>query len=162
MVMRPFGKLPCFGHWSFSAVVPEIYWNVDSPEERILLLCKNFAKLCEYVERLNVNVNELYDMMKDLDDLLQAWKDGDFQDYIKDEVTKWVDTHLKFIYEHTIKQVFFGLTLDGYFVAYIPESWKEIEFDTGANYELDTYGRLILRYDTDSDSKVNQTPEMRG
>lgn len=64
-----------------------------------------------------------------------------------------------------IKQVYFGLTDDtysggtGYFVAYIPDSWSEIVFDTGAVYGLDTYGRLILRWDADSPYSVEQTPE---
>lgn len=47
-----------------------------------------------------------------------------------------------------IKQVWFGLTDSGYFVAYIPESWKEITFRT-TEYDYSTplqpdYGHLVL------------------
>ena len=59
------------------------------------------------------------------------------------------------------KAVFFGLTTDGHFVAYIPENWSEIVFDTGSDYSLDTYGRLILRMIVDDSSlEVDQTPEV--
>ena len=59
------------------------------------------------------------------------------------------------------KNLLFGLTLEGYFVAYCPESWSDIIFDTGMVYGLDTYGRLILRYDVDSPyDNVDQTHEV--
>ena len=50
-----------------------------------------------------------------------------------------------------IRMVFFGLTLDGYFVAYIPDGtgWDDIVFDTGAVYGTNEYGRLILLMDVD-------------
>ena len=54
--------------------------------------------------------------------------------------------------------VFFGLTLDGYFVAYIPESWTQIIFDTGAVYGTPEYGRLILSYDVTSDAQPVEQP----
>ena len=45
-------------------------------------------------------------------------------------------------------------------MAYIPESFDDIVFDTGANYGSDEYGRLILRWDVDdSGFAVNQRPE---
>jgi len=52
--------------------------------------------------------------------------------------------------------VFFGVTLDGHFVAYIPESWTDIDFDTGMIYGTPEYGRLILRYEVDSPHDVEQ------
>ena len=65
------------------------------------------------------------------------------------------------IISKSIRMVFFGLTENGYFVAYIPESWREIVFDTGMVYNLDTYGRLILRYDVDSPNAIySQVPEV--
>lgn len=61
-----------------------------------------------------------------------------------------------------IAGIFFGLTEDGYFVAYIPDSWNSIVFDTGADYTLDTYGRLILRMDVSGSEHddVDQTTEI--
>ena len=46
--------------------------------------------------------------------------------------------------------VFFGLTDSGYFVAYIPDGWDEIIFNTtGLDIQLDLepeYGHLVLSY----------------
>jgi hypothetical protein len=75
-------------------------------------------------------------------------------------VDKWIDENLSYIFTHVAKQVYFGLNLEGYFVAYIPEGWDDIVFDTGMVYGQDTYGRLILRWDVDdSGESVNQRPE---
>ena len=53
--------------------------------------------------------------------------------------------------------VFFGLTSDGYFCAYIPDAWSDIEFDTGAVFGRFDYGRLILRYDVDGSGVIDNT-----
>ena len=47
-----------------------------------------------------------------------------------------------------MKMVWFGLTQDGYFVAYIPDSWDEITFDTGMIYSEDSYGCLMLKWES--------------
>ena len=44
-----------------------------------------------------------------------------------------------------VKFVFFGLTLDGYFCAYIPENWRDINFDTIMT-PGDDYGKLCILY----------------
>lgn len=48
--------------------------------------------------------------------------------------------------EKFVKQVFFGLTDDGYFCAYIPDSWDDITFFTESNFANPDYGRLQLWY----------------
>ncbi len=53
--------------------------------------------------------------------------------------------------------VYFGLTDDGHFCAYIPDNWEDIEFDTGTNYGEFDYGRLILRYDVDGSGVIDNT-----
>lgn len=45
-----------------------------------------------------------------------------------------------------IKMVFFGLTDDGYFVAYIPNSWDCITFGTILDCDSPDYGKLTLSY----------------
>ena len=70
--------------------------------------------------------------------------------------------NLDFIFRKVVRQVFFGLTRDGYFCAYVPDSWNDIVFDTGWNFGDDNYGRLILRWDVDSVHHVFQQPETAG
>ena len=75
----------------------------------------------------------------------------------EDAIKRWFENDF---FREVVNQVYFGLTTDGYFVAYIPESWDDIIFDTGIVYGEDTYGRLILRWDVDnSGDNINQRPE---
>lgn len=84
--------------------------------------------------------------------LQQADKDIDkrIDDVIK-EIEKIVDddTIMKLVIDaisKAIKMVFFGLSDDGYFVAYIPNSWDYITFGTILDCESPDYGKLTLSY----------------
>ncbi len=71
-----------------------------------------------------------------------------FPEYIE-QLEAWVNKNLESFVSDLVKFVFFGLSDAGYFIAYIPESWNEIDFGTSGT---DTfipgvdYGHLILRY----------------
>ena len=121
----------------------------------VKLLNENTGIFNTLVERINLNTEEI----NKLKDLFQQFIDSGFDDYYKDQVEEWINSNLEYIFGTMAKQVFFGLNQEGYFVAYIPQSWNDIIFDTGWNYGEDTYGRLILRWDVDSVYTVNQTPE---
>lgn len=129
-----------------------------------------------YIERLNKMNYLLNEMTKSLNmfgEDMKAWADyieqlyeilkqfmeSGFDDYYKQQVIEWIDQHLTWLFTTVARQVYFGLTLEGYFAAYIPQGWSDIVFDTGAVYTLDTYGRLILRWDADSPYTVDQTRE---
>lgn len=156
-------------------------FNVLQPAEPLRFFCQlalpavyddelsYYEVLCKVVNELNGNVglfNELVEQINlntqdiaTLKELFQKFQESGFDDYYKDQVEQWINQNLDFIFTHTVKQVFFGLTQDGHFVAYIPKSWNDIIFDTGMVYSDDTYGRLILRWDVDSVHTVDQTPE---
>ncbi len=68
---------------------------------------------------------------------------GELPESVKNALRKWAAENIKSIIGKAIKQVFFGLD-DGYFVAYIPESWKEIVFGTITDYDSEFYGHLTL------------------
>jgi hypothetical protein len=142
-------------------VLPAVYDDSLSYYE---LLCKVVNKLNELIEQVGSTVDgvkELTTFVNNLQDQLNAFREHGFDDYYKAQVQTWIDSHLDVIYNYTIKQVYFGLNQDGYFVAYIPDSWDDIIFDTGFNYSDATYGRLILRWDTDNETEtVDQTPEI--
>ena len=149
-----------FDNWlDFSGAVPSIYWNVYSEEQRYKFLCKRLQKLVEYVNKMGVELNLQADAINKLARIFEDFKEHGFEDYYADQVKQWIDEHMEFIFDHVVKQVYFGLTLDGHFVAYIPDSWDDIIFDTGFDYDKDTYGRLILRWNTENARMVNQTPE---
>jgi hypothetical protein len=141
-------------------VLPAVY---DDSLTYYELLCKVIHKLNELIEKDNEQsevINVLIKELEELRGLFDKFVNSGFDDYYKKRIDDWINTHLEYIFSAVVKQVYFGLTLDGYFVAYIPDGWDDIVFDTGMNYGEDTYGRLILRWDVDeSGHSVNQRPE---
>ena len=85
-----------------------------------------------------------------------------FFDYYAAQLEQWIEDNAQLIIETAIRQVYFGLTLDGHFVAYIPESWSDIVFDTGAVYGTPEYGRLILSLKVDGEFLTVEQPSING
>lgn len=120
-----------FRFWCQS-VLPLVYDDSLSYYE---VLCK----VVDYINKLIDTDRELFD---DLDELRAELK----------VVQEWIDnfdtSFMEEIIAQYIKMVFFGLTEDGYFVAYIPDSWNEIQFSTSQYDDFTTlepdYGHLIL------------------
>lgn len=151
---------PFIGFTEFTPTIPKMYWDVHSQEQRIHRICELLDKLICYAdflgEKTDINISEIEALKAEFEE----FKEHGFDDYYLEQIEKWINENIETVLHLLIRQVFFGLTIDGYFVAYIPESWNDIVFDTGANYALDTYGRLILRWDADSPYSVEQTPEI--
>lgn len=153
--------VPTFeGFTEFTPSIPKMYWDVKSQEQRIHRICEMLDKLICYASYLGNEQNDIVEELENLANEFEKFKESGFLDYYEQQIAQWVNDNLETLYRLLVKQVFFGLTLDGHFVAYIPESWEDIVFDTGADYSLDTYGRLILRWDVDGTYNVNQTPEV--
>ena len=70
---------------------------------------------------------------------------GDFPASTYEAMKRWWEANAIDLVGSLVKFVFFGLTLDGYFCAYIPENWDEINFDTIMT-PGDDYGRLCILY----------------
>lgn len=74
---------------------------------------------------------------------------GIFPPAMYNSLYQWTVKNSASIIESLTKMVFFGLTDDGHFIAYIPDTWNDIIFGTSG---LDTivpdldYGHLILSY----------------
>ena len=154
---EPTRWIPPFPGWTaYNPTIPKMYWDTVSQEQRIHALCAQLHKLCCYADMLGLNVSITHDEIEELRREFDLFKANGFVEYYRAQVEKWIRDNLEYIYRYTAKQVYFGLTLDGHFVAYIPESWEEIVFDTGYNYGTPEYGRLILKYDVDSPYNVQQ------
>ena len=70
---------------------------------------------------------------------------GEFPQSTYDAMRSWWEANAIDLVGELVRFVFFGLTQDGYFVAYIPENWRDIQFDTIATPNED-YGRLCIYY----------------
>lgn len=75
---------------------------------------------------------------------------GQFPDSIKNAFISWMRKNAPDLISEIIKAVFFGLNDNGYFVAYIPDSWSDIIFNTtGLDITVELqpeYGHLVLSY----------------
>ena len=141
-------------------ILPVVYDDSLSYYE---FLCKIAEKLNEVIDNYGIFDGTLIRFQKQIDELkkeFEEFKEHGFDDYYAEQVKEWIANNLTYIFDNVIRQVYFGLTLEGYFVAYVPKGWDDIIFDTGMQFGVDTYGRLILRWDTDIPSTVEQTREV--
>lgn len=145
---------------AFTPVIPENYWNIDSAEQRYFALCKQIQKLACYAQFTGEKVNANKDLIDALYAQFEEFKAHGFDDYYAAQIEQWIADNMTWIIEQSIKMVFFGLTLNGYFVAYIPDSWDDIVFDTGMVYGQPEYGRLILSMQVDDTFQVQGQPNL--
>ena len=152
--------VPYGSYTAYTPALPQFYWDVYSAEQRVKHICYEIDKIIAYSSYLAELLGKNNEDIQELRDYVNEFLTSGFDDALAEKIAKWIDDHLQFIFTHTIRQVYFGLTQDGHFVAYVPDSWSDIVFDTGADINLSTYGRLILRWDADSPDNVDQTPEI--
>ena len=99
-----------------------------------------------YVGWKEEHEQEYLELKKIIDD----FNDGKFTDEFIKSLKSWIVNNVNDLISYAIKNVWFGLTDSGYFVAYIPDSWNDIIFNT-IGYDIDVedsanYGRLCLSY----------------
>lgn len=151
---------PDWQPWTDAIVtIPKMYWDGWSQEQRLSWIARQLHKIVDYAEYLGKETNISIDIVNELEKEFEQFKETGFLEYYQAQLKLWIDENMPEILSDAIKVIYFGLNEDGYFVAYAPESWDEIVFDTGAVYGEDTYGRLMLRYNVDGSETVNQRPE---
>lgn len=147
-------------NWPFTDLtptVPKFYWDVKSQEQRIKIMCILIQQLIEGLDANDELDAKTRDRVSELERLFKEFQEHGFEDYYAAQIEQWFKDNAFEIYQLLAKQVFFGLTSDGYFCAYVPDSMKEVEFDTGAVYGTYTYGRLILRYNVEGVGVIDNT-----
>ena len=105
-----------------------------------------FTRL-EVMEEWRKQHEEEYAQLKDLYDAVMS---GNFPPSIVSAFERWMRENALDLVGELVKMVFFGLTMDGYFVAYIPESWDDIIFGTTGLDDFPAgidYGHLTLSFE---------------
>ena len=113
-------------------------------------LIKTVKQLCENVEELDEWKASHEDEYNELKALYDAIMSGSFPPSIVEAFNKWAKYNMPALIAEMIKTVWFGITDDGYFVAYVPESWQDIIFNTtGLDITIPglDYGRLVLSFE---------------
>lgn len=120
--------------------------KATSLSEQVSYLLCVVKKTLESQVCLMKSYKELYEFVKKWYEKLYNTVYGDdfINKIILPKVELWVKNNIENFIGDAIKQVFFGLTDNGYFIAYIPDSWNEIIFGTCMTDKC--YGRLTLTY----------------
>lgn len=114
-------------------VLPLVYSDSLSYSEVLYKVTAYINQLLKDTCKNAEDISDIQELLKDIADFLNNFE----SEAIKEIVEKYVT--------EAIKTVSFGLSTEGYFVAYIPNAWTEIEFGTIQTGEL--YGHLTLSYD---------------
>lgn len=112
-------------------------------------LIKHCKTMEEAINALNKWVEEYQPKIKEMYDLYLEVLKGNLPAAISEAIQRWCVEHIVDLVGGLVKCVFFGLE-NGYFVAYIPESWDDITFKTSGwdivLSDVPEYGHLILTY----------------
>ena len=102
--------------------------------------------LNEWITENQPRMDEVYQFMEDMQNY------NTLPEGVKQAILDWCSLHLTDLVGATIKNVFFELSDDGHFIAWIPDSWDDITFNTTYydiiltdHPEVD-YGHLVLSY----------------
>ena len=107
---------------------------------------KKLVDCCESMTTWKEEHEAEYLQLKALYDAILA---GNFPQSITDAFNKWMQENALSLVAEMIKLVFFGITDAGYFVAYIPDGWEDIIFNT-TGYDIFPagldFGHLTLSF----------------
>ena len=92
------------------------------------------------ITALNSAMADLAAAQKCINDRLN---DGDFENC---KFLEWADKNLPAMVCEMVRFVWFGLTPDGHFCAYVPANWGWLTFNTGTDITEPEYGHLIITY----------------
>ena len=113
-------------------------------------IIKNIKGYNDTIQALNDWIAVNTPRLEDLEAFQEALESGELPEGVQQGIETWLTTNATDVISAIIKNVWFGLTDVGYFVAYVPDSWSDITFKTtGLDINLDLmpeYGHLVLQY----------------
>lgn len=113
-------------------------------------LIKKVSSYNEVIEALDAWIEEYQPKIEDFENLYNMMMAGNLPEGVQRGIEDWLSRNAIDLIGKLVKMVIFNITDDGYFVAYIPESWDEIIFNTtGLDISLalqPEYGHLVLSY----------------
>lgn len=122
------------------------YQTISALVNRVNQCVKNINEL---IKNLNDTANAVTELQQAVDALeaeILKIKNGEYMQIYIEALGKWIDRNLIYFVQKIVKYIFFGLTDDGYFAAYVPDSWNFIEFFTPIDPSSEYYGHLCLNY----------------
>lgn len=141
-----------------AGLIPSVYDESLSYYEQIAKVLSVLEEVIKHLGETDANAEELKRLYYSLKEQFDEFVDGGFEEYYEALLRAWIDENApSIVKDMLLTGVFFGLTSDGYFCAYKPSTWEDVQFDTGAIYGTEEYGRLILRYEVNGQGVINNT-----
>lgn len=141
-----------------AGLIPSVYDESLSYYEQIAKVLSVLEEVIKHLGETDANAKELKRLYYSLKEQFDEFVDGGFEEYYEALLRAWIDENApSIVKDMLLTGVFFGLTSDGYFCAYKPSTWEDVQFDTGAIYGTEEYGRLILRYEVNGQGVINNT-----
>lgn len=125
------------------------YPYTDFHELNLDFLLKNYKFLLDSLVKIDNWIDEHQVEYEQLKKYIDDINNGNFTPQLEYALKKWITVNVPEIIGNMIKTVFFEITDDGYFIAYIPDSWSDIVFNTtGLDIIIPgfDYGHLVLTY----------------
>ena len=145
-------SMKAFKFWC-QKVLPLVYDDSLSYYEVLDKLVQYINKMIENEDALdtvnstqNKKIQELQKVVDTLTEEMNKVKSGGYNELYTGALTDWLDSNMPQLIGRTVKYVNFGLSDDGHFMAYIPNSWEFLTFDTIMDYGSPMYGHLVMRY----------------
>lgn len=134
-------------------VLPLVYDESLSYYEQLCKLTEAMNTMIENQDYFNSivapyapEIDSLKETLADIQEELDKIKSGEYVEFYIEQLANWIDGNLQQIVGRVVKNVFFGLTQDGYFCAWIPQNWNFLHFDTIVDPSSELYGHLVLRW----------------
>ena len=118
-------------------------WIVCRLQELLAYMESNETWKNEHMTEFRALKDQVRLILKELEDLQNQIDSGHFP---ATALENWANANMERIIRSIVQYVMFGLTRDGYFIAYIPATWDFIQFDTIYDPKSDLFGHLVLRW----------------
>lgn len=125
-------------------ILPKLYWDTMSQEQRIHRVCLDMHKLCEYANMLGENINLDHATIRALEDEFERFKESGFADYYIDILNAYVEEHFAELVRKHMGVIWPAIDDAGHFVLY-SATVMELSFDTIMTPGED-FGRIVIRY----------------
>lgn len=150
--MNPLQPMPNLPWWT-NPTMPTTFENGMSNVEMMRNMVNNLQTIFNNQQSLNTTVygntediKSIQETLSTLTSQLASIENGENAEIYIQALSKWIDSNLQQLVGRVVQYVFFGLSADGRFTAYIPESWKWLSFDTCMEPKSPMYGHLILKW----------------